>query len=133
MKKNQERTYILKIKKMKKSKTGTINFTKELFVETIDEIKKQYDHDEKCSEAFKVILPNDFISGYSNHILKNQLIKILQLSFNDAHKDSWIEYFMWELEFGKKYKKGMATEKDGTEINLSDASHLFDFLIKNAK
>lgn len=70
-------------------------FTKDLFIETIHEIEKQYNHDRKCSDAFKVILPNDYTSNYANHWLQNQLIKILQIAMNDNHKGSWIEYYLW--------------------------------------
>ncbi len=112
------------------NKIGTIQFTKEMFVETIGELKKQYDHDRKCSEAFQVILPTDFISGYNNSKLTNQLVKILAIAFNDNHEHSWIEYFLWELDWGAKYKEGSCTNPDGSFINLSDAGSLYDFLIQ---
>lgn len=102
---------------------------KDLFVETIEALKKQYEHDKKCHEAFKVILPNDYVTSYDNHLLTNQLVKLLQIEFNDDHKDSWIEYYLWELDFGKEYKKGCCKFKDGTNIDLSDAGKLYDFLI----
>lgn len=103
---------------------------KELFVETIEAIRKQHEHDIKCGEAFKVILPDDHISFYDNHHLRNQLIKILQIAFNDEHRDSWIEYFIWELDFGKNYHVGTASRKNGTPINLSSAASLWDFLFE---
>ena len=52
---------------------GNVVFSKELFIETINEIEKQHRHDSKCSEAFRVVLPNDYISNYANHWLQNQL------------------------------------------------------------
>ena len=105
-----------------------VYFSRELFVETINELEKQYNHDTKCSDAFRVILPNDFVSNYDNHFITNQLIKIIQIAMNDNHKHSWIEYYMYELDFGKKYKFGCATMKDGTNIHLSNAYCLWDFL-----
>lgn len=109
--------------------TAPLKIDKQLFIETIEAIEKQYRHDQKCNEAFKTILPNDYVSGYDNHLLSNQLTKLLQLAMNDAHKYSWIEYFMWELDFGSKYKEGYATNKDGSNIDLSTAGALYDFLI----
>lgn len=103
--------------------------TKELFIETIEALRKQYEHDEKCSEAFRVILPNDHISNYDNHWLTNQLIKLLQIPFNDDHKDSWIEYYINEINFGKLYYEGCARYKNGSNIDLSDAGKLYDFLM----
>jgi len=104
-----------------------------LFVETIEQIQLQKIQDDKCNNAFKVILPYDFISGYDHHYITNQLIKILQVTFNDNHKDSWIEYFIWELDFGKKYKKGCASHRNGKDIKLKTAVDLYNFLIKNMK
>jgi hypothetical protein len=77
--------------------------TKELFINSINLIEKQFEHDQKCSDAASIIFPSDFISGYDNHYLLDGLLSILKMTLNDNHKDSWIEYFIYELEFGKKY------------------------------
>lgn len=106
---------------------GNVVFSKELFVETINEIEKQHRHDSKCSEAFRVILPNDYISNYANHWLQNQLVKVLQIAMNDNHKDSWIEYYMWEIDFGVKYSKG-CVKIQGKDFELKTASDLWDLL-----
>lgn len=106
---------------------GNVVFSKELFIETIDAIKKQYLHDSKCSKAFQTILPNDHISSYVNHYLENQLVKILQIVMNDNPKDSWIEYFIWELDFGSKYSKG-SVKIQGKNFKLKTASDLWDLL-----
>lgn len=106
---------------------GNISFSKDLFIETINEIEKQHRHDTKCSEAFRVILPNDYISNYANHWLQNQLIKVLQLAMNDNHSHSWIEYYMWELDFGLKYSKGFV-QIQKKDFELKTASDLWDLL-----
>lgn len=103
--------------------------TKELFIETIEALRLQSEYDSKCSEAFNVILPNDYVSNYDNHWLTNQLIKLLQVEMNDETRDSWIEYYIYELEFGVKYREGCARYKDGSNIDLSDAGKLYDFLM----
>jgi len=106
---------------------GNVVFSRNLFIETINEIEKQHRHDSKCSEAFRVILPNDYISNYANHWLQNQIVKVLQLAMNDNHKDSWIEYYMWELDFGLKYSKGCVKIK-GKDFELKTASDLWELL-----
>ena len=103
---------------------------KELFIESIGAIEKQYRHDQKCNEAFEVILPNDFITYYDNHWLTNQLTKVLQIAMDDENKDSWIEYYMWELDFGKKWKKGYITIRD-KDVPLQNAGDLWNLLIEN--
>ena len=103
-----------------------------LFVQTIEQIQLQKEQDDKCNNAFRVIFPYDFISGYDHHYITNQLVEILQVLFKDNNKDSLIEYFMWELDFGKKYKKGCVSYKNGKNIKLKSASDLYDSLIMNA-
>lgn len=110
-----------------KSKLCKIIFTKDMFIKAINEIEKQYNHDKKCLEAFKVILPNDYTSGYDNHWLQNQLIEILKIAMNDNHKNSWIEYYLWELDFGKKWTK-YSIEIKGKSFKLKNAYDLWDLL-----
>jgi hypothetical protein len=106
---------------------GRLSVTKDLFIETIQEIHKQVEHDRKCADAFKVILPEDHISTYKNHWLQNQLIKCLQLAMNDNHGHSWIEYFMWELDFGMKWKEDSVKIK-GKSFKLQSPEDLWNLL-----
>ena len=108
-------------------KLGIIVFTKELFCETVNEIERQLTHDHECAIAFQKILPNDHISGYDSHWILNQTIKIIQIAMNDYHEHSWIEYYMWELHFGRKWKKGMVKIK-GKDFKLQTAIDLWDIL-----
>lgn len=101
--------------------------TRELFIETIEALQKQYEHDKNCATAFKVILPDTFVGLYDNHWLSNQIVKLLQVAMDDENAYSWIEYFIYELEFGKSYKKGPVTN-NGVNVDISDAGKLFDFL-----
>jgi hypothetical protein len=104
-----------------------MSITKELFIETIGELEKQKIHDRKCSDAFQVILPHDYTSGYDNHWIQEQLIKVLKIATNDNTQHSWIEYFIWELDFGKKYEDGRV-QMSGKDIKLQTASDLWDLL-----
>lgn len=107
---------------------------KELFIETIEKIKQQHLHDVKCSELLNQVYSNGFQANlmYENHLLMNQVIKILQVQMNDENgHHSWIEYFMWELDFGVKNDKLKAYRQDDSEIDLSDSDKLYDFLTEN--
>jgi hypothetical protein len=104
---------------------------RQLFIETIDALKKQYEHDAKCTELMEQIYPDTFASGYKNSFVCEALIRLLQVAMEDEHLYSWIDYYIHELDFGKKYKKGCATNSDGSNINLSNAGTLYDFLIAN--
>ena len=103
---------------------------KELFVSTFNSIQKQIEIDRKNSSMLQEMFPDDSIyCGYNNSELFNALNKILKESMKDEY--NWIDYFMYELDFGEKYKHGRATESDGSIIDLSNAERLYEFLIKN--
>lgn len=102
---------------------------KKLFIESIEKLKEQSEHDRKCTNAFEIVFPDDWITGYDNSFITNQIIKILQITFKD--KSKWVEYFIYDLNFGKDYKPGMVTEKDGENIELSTSENLYDLLISN--
>jgi len=110
----------------------TLKISKELFIETMTALQTQYEHDSKCSKAAGIIFPDTHIGLYDNHRLTNQVVKFLQIAFNDEHKDSWIEYYMWELGFGKKWSEDFTARRvDKSIIRMSNAGELFDFLIED--
>lgn len=59
-------------------------------------------------------------------------IRILQDIFQD-YDNSWLDYYIYELDFGKKWKVGCITDRDGADIPLSNASELYNTLIENMK
>ena len=103
---------------------------KELFVSTINSIKKQIEIDKKNSSMLQEMFPDDSIyCGYNNSELFNALNKILKESMKDEY--DWIDYFIYELDFGEKYYDGCVLDKDKSTINLSTVENLYEFLIKN--
>lgn len=108
---------------------GLLKINRELFIETIESIEKQYRHDEKCGKAFQEILKKDFVSTYDNHHIQDQLVKLLRLAMGDTSYHSWIEYFMWDLDFGSDYKEGDVTIS-GREFPLRNAADLWEFFLK---
>ena len=103
--------------------------TKELFIATINSIQKQIEIDRKNSSILQEMFPDDSIyCGYNNSELFNALNKILKESMKDEY--DWIDYFMYELDFGEKYYDGCVLDKDKSIIDLSTAENLYEFLIK---
>lgn len=56
------------------------------------------------------------------------LCELLNKIFNCESSDDF-GYFIYELEFGKKWEKGMVTDVDGNDIPLKNSSDLYDMLI----
>jgi hypothetical protein len=106
--------------------------TKELFIQSINAIEKQYLHDENCARMLGLVYSNLNVPDllYNNQLIINQIIKILQIEMNDDNFHSWIEYYIHDLDFGTN-RKLKAHRKDGSIIDLSDAAKLYDFLVEN--
>lgn len=98
------------------------------FIQIMKLIKDQHDHDIKCSEAFKTILPHDFISNYDNHYLMDALLLLLKSIYNDTGQ--WIEYYIYDKDFGRNTKLKVWDEDD-KEIPLTTFEDLYNMLIKN--
>ena len=69
-------------------------------------------------------------NNISNIGLEETVVKTLEIIFDDKIT-GWISYWIWELNFGKRYTEGDVTEKDEIVIPLKTAEELYDFLIKN--
>lgn len=110
-------------------------FSKRFFKECIGNIKQQRKHDVECSLNIKKVFPDAFAANllYDNSAIIDQLIKVLQVAFNDNHEHSWIDYFIYELDFGKKNKSLKVTGSNGENIPLSNAGQLYDLLIENLR
>ena len=100
--------------------------TQNLFIETMSLIEKQFRHDSECNKAFKVIMHDDYVSCYDNDSIFKAAINILEHLMND--EDKWIDYFIYELDFGAKYREGSVRRKDGSFIDLSNSLGLWIFL-----
>jgi len=107
--------------------------SREIFIASIDAIEKQFKHDEECEKAIHVLFEDgQGFYDYSEVLLA--LEQVLKVEFNDQNKDSWIDYFIYELDFGKKWTKSSIThEVDGKKISIKmrNAGELYDYLILN--
>lgn len=45
--------------------------------------------------------------------------------------DHWIDYWAYELDFGRRYESGMIVDDNGTNISLETTEELYEFLVKN--
>lgn len=106
---------------------------KEIFLEAIEAIEKQVNLDIEISKHLGKAFPDVFEANLlpKNHFLQNALIRVLQVEMNDLqlceHGQSWIEYYLWELNFGQENYRLKVTQ-NGNEIKLSNASELYDYL-----
>lgn len=105
---------------------------KELFINAIKALQKQYELDEHFAKTLSSLFPDSYSANlfYNNTSVDNILVEILQKTFNDDHAHSWIEYFCFELDFGKKNDTLKARDKNGNNIPLTTPEDLYNLLIK---
>lgn len=105
--------------------------TKELFISAIEAIQKQDKYDNNFADKLGEAFPDAFSANLlpKNHWLQNALIEILVEETKDTC--GWIEYFCWELDFGKRNDTLKVTDKDGNNIPLSTPGELWEVLKKS--
>ena len=106
---------------------------KEEFVIIVDKLRDSSDLVDKVNELFCNSRENvecDFCNGAGLQISHEKIvIFLLKKLLNDVN--GWIEYFIFELDYGRKFKMGMARDDMGDNIDLSTAEKLYDYLMHN--
>ena len=59
------------------------------------------------------------------------MVNLLELITKD--RDEWIEYYIYELDFGKKYIRGDIVDENGNIIELITIQDLWDLLSKETE
>ena len=108
--------------------TKTRLFTRKLFIETIEAFRLQYHLDNKKAQILSGVHGAD-VEPYNNSMLTNILLKLLQTEFEPDNALCDIEYFMYELNFGAKYKRGMVLDTNKKPVDFSTPSKLYDYII----
>ena len=112
-----------------------IPLSKEDFVRYIDRLREATDLCDKIDSLMresKDNIENDFMNGASLQINHEPIvIELLCKLMHDDDIYSDISYFIYELDYGRKYKTGTITDKDGTDIDFSTSEKLYDYLAKN--
>lgn len=104
---------------------------KDLFVQTINFIKERHDAMDKINKVFTDEFEDSVFYPYFKY--ESQMLKLLAASFDyddDTIRD-WIEYYCFELDFGRKHKLGDVTKND-VPIPLGTPEELYDMLFEDA-
>lgn len=110
--------------------------TKEQFVEYVGCIKKTCDKDDMLSEAIEKACNDDcrVIGLYGAEC--SAMVDLLSLAMGlevGTRDGNEIEYFIYDLNFGKDYNEGSLTEMDGTPIDISTAEKLYDYIVSEVE
>lgn len=108
--------------------------TKKEFIDIINKLKEADDFVNETNEKARKLdnaIISDFFNASSLSIShENIVVKLLEKIFNDTDT---ISYWLYELEYGSKYKEGCVSESDGTIVDISTSEKLYDYLIKNVE
>lgn len=109
--------------------------SKERFVNIIETLKETNDFVEETNEkAMKLqdAIRSDFFNAMSLSISHEDIvIQLLENMFNDEDIISW---WLYDLDYGRKFKIGcIQEEKEGkiVKYDLSNAEKLYDYLVDN--
>ena len=109
--------------------------SKEKFVEIINRLQQVNDFvdetNKKARELNDAII-SDFFNASSLSISHETIVvKLLENMFNDKDYLSW---WLYDLDYGRKFKPGyLQEERDGKIVNidLSTPEKLYDYLLQN--
>ena len=105
--------------------------SKEKFVEIINRLKKYNELQNDINELFNESIDNkemDFMNAWSICIGHESVVVYLLEKIFDT---DMISYFIYELDYGEKYKEGCVLDENMNEIDLSTAEKMYDYLVKS--
>ena len=108
------------------TKTENGIMSKESFCRVMDNYKSMWNFTDEMNELFDKYKTDGNI--YPPMCTKT-VTDLLEFIFND--KDQWINYWIWELEFGERFEDGDAKDADGSNIPLKTMENLYNLLVKN--
>ena len=105
--------------------------TKEQFVETINRLKETDDLKNKINSMIRESTDcalTDFTEAGSLLICHEDIVvKLLENMFNDTDTISW---WLYDRDYGRKFKIGDIYYNDGYKPDLTTAERLYDYLIE---
>lgn len=104
---------------------------KKEFVDIINKLKEVDDFvketNAKARQLNDVII-SDFFNASSLSISHESIVvRLLENMFNDNDIISW---WLYELDYGRSYRKGCFQDGKGKNIDISTPEKLYDYLIK---
>ncbi len=105
--------------------------SKERFCKIINNLKKVNEFVEETNERARKLddaIISDFYNTMSLSISHEEIVVELLDNMFDT---DMISYWIYELDYGKKYRKGCIQDANGKEINVKTAEKLYDYLVAN--
>ena len=105
--------------------------SKQEFVDIINKLKAVNDFVDKTNEEARNLddaIISDFFNASSLSISHEQIVvQLLENIFDDTDIISW---WLYDLDYGRKYENGCILDANGNIIDLSMPEKLYDYLIE---
>ena len=96
-------------------------------------LEAQAEKDRRNSRLMQQIFPEACGMLYDNALLHEAIVEAIKREMDDTETDaegqSWTDYFIYELNYGRKNDYLKAYNADGSEIPLATAADLYRFLV----
>lgn len=105
--------------------------SKDKFVEIINRLKNYNNLQDKINDLFKENIDNkemDFMDAGSICIGHESVVVYLLENMFDT---DMISYWIYDLEYGKKYREGCVLDANMKIIDISTVEKLYDYLIQS--
>lgn len=111
-----------------------VKLTKEAFCNLVNKLEEYFIKMKEIEDLIGISLTEsdtwDLFDQTSNFIQELVYTKEELKNYGDYND---ISYYMWELNFGKDWKKGMVLDKDNNDIPLKDSNDLWNTLIEKGE
>ena len=109
-----------------------MRITKEEFTRAINALQTQSNYDKEWAKKVGEVFPAAFDANllYNNREVTEGLISLLE-SLTGDEETKWIDYFMYECDFGNKELE--CRHEDGTTFILKTPEDVYDLLESNMK
>ena len=119
-------------KKEETLKTTSI-LSEQEFVDIINRLREASELKEQVNKLFRNSrenIENDFCNAAALQIShESSVVFLLKRIKRDQYE--YIDYFIYELDYGRKYEAGMITDENGQDIDIHTPKLLYDFISNN--
>ena len=120
-----------------RGKDATLKTTKMLseqeFVDIIERLREASDLQDQVDRLFRNSrenIENDFCNAAALQIShENSVVFLLKRIMCDQYE--YIDYFIYELDYGRKYEAGRIKDDNGQDIDIHSPNLLYDFISRN--
>lgn len=116
----------------KNIKTTSI-LSEQEFVDIINRLREASDLQEQVDKLFRNSrenIENDFCNAAALQIShESTVVFLLKRIMHDQYE--YVDYFIYELDYGRKYEAGMITDENGQDIDIHTPDLLYDFISDN--